>query len=38
MGYEALFFARMDDKEKDYRIKTQQMEFQWHPTFINDQG
>jgi len=37
MGYEALFFARMDDNEKAYRIKTKQMEFIWHPTYSDEQ-
>jgi alpha-mannosidase len=36
LGYEALFFARMDDAERSYRKKTKQMEFMWHPSYTNE--
>eukprot|EP00347_Sterkiella_histriomuscorum_P015208 403357903 len=38
MGYDALFFARMDDKEKAYRIANGAMEFNWFPSFEDGQG
>lgn len=38
MGYDALYFARMDDKEKAYRISTASMEFLWNPSFEDLDG
>lgn len=37
-GYEALFFGRMSDREKDLRKANKTMEFLWQPKFENHDG
>ena len=38
MGYEALFFGRMDDLDKKARRKKGEMEFMWAPRYEGEQG
>eukprot|EP00347_Sterkiella_histriomuscorum_P019319 403342106 len=38
MGYKGLFFARVDDDEKNYRKNHQEMEFIWKPKFETAAG
>ena len=38
MGYESLYFGRMDDLERDIRIQEQTMDFIWKPTFEGKEG
>lgn len=37
-GYEAVFFARMTDSEKELRAKNRTMEFLWQPKFEGVNG
>jgi hypothetical protein len=38
MGYDTLFFGRMDDLERDIRIENQTMDFIWQPVFEGPEG
>ncbi len=38
MGFEAIFFSRLDDDEKTYRKQHQTLEFQWQPTYESVNG
>ncbi len=38
MGYEALFFARLTDNDKNERLASKNMEFIWNPTFEAQTG
>ena len=38
MGYEALFFGRINDLDKEQRKKNREMEFLWEPTFETEGG
>jgi len=31
MGFDALFFARLDEQDKQNRLENQEMEFIWRP-------
>ena len=38
MGYETLFFSRVDDDEKVWRKNNQLMEFVWQPVYETPEG
>eukprot|EP00347_Sterkiella_histriomuscorum_P020142 403338949 len=38
LGFDALFFARVDDDEKNYRKQRQEMEFMWNPKVQTSKG
>jgi len=38
MGYEALFFSRVNDDEKAWRKENKLMEFLWQPSFETPTG
>ncbi|TNV84420.1 hypothetical protein FGO68_gene5674 [Halteria grandinella] len=38
MGYQSLYFGRMDDLERDIRIQNQTMDFIWQPVFEGKNG